>query len=306
MTTTFRLAPYCLECLPGLHAPLYAALATDSFRDAGIEVEARPTAPREQRLERLRRGSVDLALMDVASLVDSHAADPAFGARCVFMLTQRLPMAVHVIDHPANTTEQTGKDLRHARYGGAADSSFVAEHRALLRRLGQDDPSLRVDMPYGRLFDALADGHIDVAPDYAGTETRFRRAAAPTSTRTVPYRDCGVTAYGIGFVASAAGLRRHPTRMATVCSILARAYRRMQQEPEGVLDDAARLIPQLDRDYALAEWHDEEAGVVFGYAAATSGIGVQDTATWAATTTWRQEVTGTSARPSADSLFERP
>lgn len=291
--TNFKLAPYCVGCLPALHAPLYAALGTGVFRAAGIDVRFLSEAPKEERLLRLRDGTADLALMDLASLVDATASDPELGARCVFVLTQRSPMAAHVVvDGPAGTRVGAPDDLLRARYGGDADSPFVAEHRALLRRLGGDDPALRVDMPYERLFGALAKGEIEAAPDFGGTDTRFARAARPIRTGLLPYRDCGVDAYGIGFVASSRGMSRHGERMATVIQVIADAYERMRRDPVTVVAEAARVVPDLDQEYALAEWHDEEATAIFGYGAETSGIGGQDATGWTATIRWRQEVTG--------------
>lgn len=303
---TFRLAPYCLGCLPALHAPLYAAAAIGAFDEAGVPVELLDQVPRDTRIARLGDGTVDLALIDLASFVDAHVDDAVPGARCMFVLTQRLPMAAHVLRAPGRAPIETGEDLVDAPYGGTADSAFVAEHRALLRRLDSDRPELRVDVRYSDLFGALAAGRIDVAPDFGGVGPRFARAAAPAQVDAVRYRDCGISAYGIGFVASCQGLERHPTRMAIVCEVLAEAYRRMRTEPEQVVDDARRLLPDLDRDHALSEWRDEEAPVIFGFDAADFGPGAQNLDGWVATAGWRAEVRGQRSNPTPEQLFSAP
>jgi hypothetical protein len=145
----------------------------------------------------------DIALIDLASLVDTVAVEPAFDARCVFVLGRHTPMsALFVEGRPAPTNPiEAARDLPHARYGGEPTSPFVQEHRALLRRLGGDDPALLVELAYEELFDALAAGTIDVAPDYAGILPTYQRAAGPEKpVRVLPYRDCGVSAYGTGLV----------------------------------------------------------------------------------------------------------
>lgn len=306
MPDTLRISPYCVGCLPALHAPIYAAVATGQFRDAGLEIQMLPEAPGDIRMQRLHDGTADLALMDLASFVDMRVHNPTSDARCHFVLTQRLPMGAHTLadtDYPEPMpTEQLGS----ATYGGSINSPFVAEHRALLRRLGMDDPSLLVDMEYDDLFGALARGDVDVAPDYGGTAMRFARAADPRPTTTVPYRDCGVDAYGIGFVASTASRRHRPDALRTACQVVANAYVRMRDDPDGVLDDAAVLLPGLDREYALAEWQEEESSVIFGYGAATAGIGHQDMHGWDATCSWRREVTQCDASVDPESLFNTP
>ena len=91
-------------------------------------------------------------------------------ARCVLMLTQRLswPLtsspAVPLARRPSSPSSP-----RRARNGGEPRSRFMAEHRALLRRLGADDPALHVPMLYERLCDAFAAGELDIAPDYGAS-----------------------------------------------------------------------------------------------------------------------------------------
>lgn len=167
----------------------------------------------DERLARLRSGEGDLALIDVASFVDSAPTEPEFGAYCVFVLTQRLPMAAHFVTRrPAahGRPIQGPGDLVGARFGGEDGSRLAAEHRALLRRLGGEDASLRVPVPYGQLFGALAAGEIDVAPDFAGIAARQRALGDNGTAGVLCYRDCGVRAYGTGLVASACALvHRH-------------------------------------------------------------------------------------------------
>lgn len=278
-----------------MHAPLYAAQAAGSFLQHGVEVSFLPAVAREERIARLRGGTADLALLDLASFVDAVAADRIPGARCVFVLTQRLPMAAHFVpDRPTRDGPlRSPGDLLHATYGGTAGSRFVAEHRALLRRIGGDDPNLRVAMPYEQLFDALAAGDIDVAPDFGGLAPRYRRAAGPgQQIATLRYRDCGVRAYGIGLVASAPGLDRRRQAISTFLTVATAAYERMRADPDGVLTAASATLPDLDRAYALQEWREEEAPAIFGYGAADGAVGAWDDDHWASTVAWRAQVGG--------------
>ncbi|MDP8971402.1 MAG: ABC transporter substrate-binding protein [Actinomycetota bacterium] len=263
-----------------------------------------PAVPREQRLTRLRAGEVDVALIDLASFVDTVATEPDFGARCVFVLTQRLPMAALFIRgrSAGGRPIESPADLLRARYGGTEDSRFAAEHRALLRRLGGADHDLRVEVSYERMFVALAGGDIDVAPDFGAIATRYQRAAGDgRQVGVLRYRDCGVRAYGIGFVASAAGLAGRRGEIAAFLQVAAQAYEQMRQRPDAVLASAAPLLA-LDREYALAEWRDEDAAAIFGFDAARAGIGAWRPELWADTVAWRREVAGFHAEPSAGQL----
>lgn len=233
-------------------------------------MEFLPAAPREVRITRLREGLADLAFLDIASLVDAVAADPGLGARCVSVLTRRTPMAAHhVVGRPAaGRPLASPADLLRARYGGEAGSRFIAEHRALLRRLGGDtgdDPALHVEMPYGEIFGALAAGEIDVAPDFAGLLPRYRRAAGTgRPVGVLRHSDAGVVAYGTGFVASAAGLEARSGAIAAFVAVLRATYQRMAADPQGVATAARAALPDLDVEYAVAEWGEEERQAVFG------------------------------------------
>jgi ABC-type nitrate/sulfonate/bicarbonate transport system substrate-binding protein len=181
-------------------------------------------------------------------------------------------------------------DLLRARYGGEAASQFVHEHRALLRRLGDDDPGLHVELPYEALFAALAAGEIDVAPDYAGILPTYQRAVGANGRVDVlPYRDCGVSAYGTGFVASGRALRDRRGEVAGFLAVAASAYQAMRAEPQLTLKAAAGMLPQLDAHDALDEWREAEEPAIFdpGW-----HPGTWDRAGWEETIAWRREVAG--------------
>lgn len=172
----------------------------------------------DERVARLRSGEVDLALIDVASFVDTAATDPAF------------------------------------------------------------------PVPYGQLFGALAAGEIDVAPDFAGIAARYQRALGDNGTAGVLcYRDCGVQAYGTGLVASARALVHRRGEIGAFLSVAAAAYEAMREDPARVLELASLQLPTMDSAYALQEWREEEAAVVFGYEAAERGVGASDSRIWAET-----------------------
>jgi ABC-type nitrate/sulfonate/bicarbonate transport system substrate-binding protein len=259
---------------------------------------------RSQRLARLRSGAADVALLDLASLVDTVAAEPTFAAKCVFVLDRHLPMAaIFVQGRPAPTHPiQAPRDLLHARYGGEATSSFVQEHRVLLCRLGGDDPKLHVEMPYAALFDALAVGEIDVAPDYAGILPTYQRAAGPEQrVQVLPYRDCGVSAYGTGLVASGRALRKQRDAISAFLAVTASAYEAMRADPGGTLDAACAVLPQLDTEYALMEWREQEEPSIF-YGG--DRLGDSDRSGWEQTIAWRREVVCFPDPPEPDRLAE--
>jgi ABC-type nitrate/sulfonate/bicarbonate transport system substrate-binding protein len=266
---------------------------------AVLEAVAKP-----ERLARLRSGAVDVALIDLASLVDTVAAEPGFDARCVFVLGRHTPMsALFVEGRPAPTDPiSSADDLVDARYGGEATSQFVQEHRALLRRLGGDDPALHVEVAYGDLFGALAAGTIDAAPDYAGILPTYQRAAgAGKQVGVLPYRDCGVSAYGTGLVATGRALREQPEAIAAFLAVAASAYEAMRAEPEATVKAASTLLPEMDADYALTEWREEEEPVIFD---AAHRLGDFDRSGWEDTIAWRREVAGFEEPPEPDRLYE--
>jgi ABC-type nitrate/sulfonate/bicarbonate transport system substrate-binding protein len=259
---------------------------------------------RTQRLARLRSGAADVALLDLASLVDTVAVEPTFDARCAFVLERHLPMAaifVHGRPTPIHPI-RSPHDLLHARYGGEATSSFVQEHRALLRRLGDDDPELHVEMPYAALFDALAVGEIDVAPDYAGILPTYQRAAGPEQrVRVLPYRDCGVSAYGTGLVASGRALREQRDAISAFLAVTASAYEAMRADPRGTLDAACAVLPQLDTEYAFMEWREQgEPSIFSGW----DRLGGSDRPGWEQTIAWRHEVVCFTDPPEPKRLIE--
>ncbi len=285
------------------------------FTRYGVDVELLPPLQRQERLARLSNGEVDLALIDLASFVDLVATKKSVGARCVFVLTQRLPMAaLHVRGRPVDGRPiASPHDLLRARYGAPTSSNFVAEHRALLRRLGGDDPRLHVELPYSAVFAALANGGVDVVPDFAGTLPRYERALEEGPARPAPearpelgalrYRECGVRAYGIGFVASAAAMRWRAREIEAFLAAARQAYGRMQVNPASVIGAASKVLPSLDQAYALREWETEEQGVIFGYEAAEQGVGASTPEVWRDTVAWRREVARLPFSPEPEALF---
>jgi ABC-type nitrate/sulfonate/bicarbonate transport system substrate-binding protein len=272
------------------------------FRDAGLEVRFLDPVARPERLSRLRSGEADLALMDAASFVDSVATDSHFDAICIQVLGHRLPMAAVFVSgrHAAGAPIQEPADLVRARYGGEAGSSFVMEHRALLRRLDGDDPSLHVEMPYDDLFGALASGEIDVAPDYVGIATTYQRALrAGETVGFLRYWDCGVRAYGTGFVAAGAAVDSGRDALVSFLDVTAESYQEMRSNPNTVIEAASALLPDIDRAYAIREWQEEEEEALFG----GEGYASSDPTMWAQTTAWRKEVVDFQALPPADRLY---
>jgi ABC-type nitrate/sulfonate/bicarbonate transport system substrate-binding protein len=236
--------------------------------------------------------------------VDTVATEPAFDARCVFVLGRHTPMAALFVEgRPAPTHPiASPRDLLHARYGGEPASQFVQEHRALLRRLGGDDPALLVELPYEALLAALADGTIDVAPDYAGILPTYQRAAGPSRlVGVLPYHDCGVSAYGTGLVASGRALRQQPWAVRAFLAVVASAYEAMRSQPEATVKAAGAVLPQLDVDYALTEWRGEEEPAVFD---AAHRLGEFDRLGWEHTIAWRREVAGFRDPPEPERLYE--
>jgi ABC-type nitrate/sulfonate/bicarbonate transport system substrate-binding protein len=238
--------------------------------------------------------------------VDTVAAEPAFGARCLLVLGRHLPMAALFVEgrpapvHPIRSPH----DLVSARYGGEATSAFVQEHRALLRRLGGDDPALHVEMPYDALFGALALGRIDVAPDYAGILSTYQRATGPAErVRALPYRDCGVRAYGTGLVASGQALQTKLDAIVAFLAVTTSAYEAMRADPEATVKAASASLANLDVDYALREWRQEEEPSIFDPA---GHFGHGDRSGWEDTVAWRHEVVGFPDPPEPDSLYESP
>jgi ABC-type nitrate/sulfonate/bicarbonate transport system substrate-binding protein len=236
--------------------------------------------------------------------VDTVAVEPGFDAKCVFVLGRQVPMAaVFVAGRPAPERPiEAPEDLVRARYGGEATSQFVQEHRALLRRLGDDDPGLHVELPYAALFAALAAGEIDVAPDYAGILPTYQRAVGATGRVDVlPYRDCGVSAYGTGFVASGRALRDRRGEVASFLAVAAAAYQAMRVDPELTVKAATAVLREMDSQYALLEWREAEESAIFDLG---WRLGSWDCAGWEETIAWRREVAGFQQPPPPERLCE--
>jgi ABC-type nitrate/sulfonate/bicarbonate transport system substrate-binding protein len=236
--------------------------------------------------------------------VDTVAVEPGFDVRCVFVLGRQVPMAsLFVAGRPAPVRPiASPEDLLRARYGGEASSQFVQEHRALLRRLGGDDPDLHVELPYAALFAALSEGEIDVAPDYAGILPTYQRAVGATGRVDVlSYRDCGVHAYGTGIVASGRALNDRRDEIASFLEVAASAYLAMRIDPELMIKAARPVLPDMDRDYALLEWREAEEPAIFdpGWQ-----LGTWDRAGWEETIAWRREVSGLHEPPTPQRLCE--
>jgi ABC-type nitrate/sulfonate/bicarbonate transport system substrate-binding protein len=236
--------------------------------------------------------------------VDTVAVEPGFDAKCVFVLGRQVPMAaLFVAGRPAPMRPiKSPKDLLRARYGGEAASQFVREHRAVLRRLGDDDPGLHVEMSYAALFAALAAGEIDVAPDYAGILPSYQRAVgADGRVDVLPYRECGVSAYGTGFVASGRALRDRRDEVASFLAVAASAYQAMRADPELAVKAAAAVQREMDSQYALLEWREAEEPAIFDLG---WRLGTWDRSGWQETIAWRQEVVGFQQPPPPECLCE--
>ncbi|HEX2031410.1 MAG TPA: ABC transporter substrate-binding protein [Actinomycetota bacterium] len=288
-----------------MHAPLDAARALDGFGQASLDVEFLDPVGREGRLERIRTGRADLALMELASFVDAVAEDRSFGGRCVLVLARHIPMAaLFVNDRPAGGAPiRKPPDLLRARYGGPEPSTFVAEHRALIARLGGERPGSHVDLPYDALPSALRDGVIDVVPDYAALAERYRRAVGDAGDiGIVRYRDCGVDGYGVGFVASEAALRDRGGEIARFLEVASHFYRRMHRDRRSIIEDASRSAPAGDPILAAREWMDEWERSIFGHGL---DLGPGDGQGWSETAVWRREVRGHGRCPDAHELFAR-
>jgi hypothetical protein len=236
--------------------------------------------------------------------VDTVAVEPGFDAKCVFVLGRQVPMAALFVAGrraPVRPIESPN-DLLRARYGGEAASQFVREHRALLRRLGDDDPGLHVEMSYAALFAALAAGEIDVAPDYAGILPSYQRAVgADGRVNVLPYRECGVSAYGTGFVASGRALRDRRDEVASFLAVAASAYQAMRADPELAVKAAAVVQREMDSQYALLEWWEAEEPAIFDLG---WRLGTWDRSGWQETIAWRREVVGFQESPPPECLCE--
>ncbi len=115
-------------------------------------------------------------------------------------------------------------------------------------------------------------------------------------------RDCGVRAYGIGFVASAAGMRWRAEAIEAFLAAAREAFEHMRADPAAVLRSATRVQHDLDAAYAAAQWETEEEEVVFGYQAAEQGLGASDMRLWAETVSWRREVARLPRSPEPETL----
>ena len=215
------------------------------------------------------------------------------------MLGQRLPMAALYVSNASQFTNP--RDLCAATYGGETNSAFVMEHLALLRRLGHGGDDLHVEVRYEDLPGALAGGRIDVIPDYAGLRYSYQLSVPKElNVEALPYRDCGVLAYGTVFVGSKKGLETKREALRRFLAVARSGYEAMRSSPESVVDEAAALLPEMDRSYALTEWLEEEEEVLFEF----GELGATDPSLWAATVEWRAEVAGFPSPPDPRLLHE--
>lgn len=209
-----RLALYCTGCIPGYHLPCFAGSARRIYERHGLNVEIVDPEPGPANALAVAAGAYDLCLTSVAHFLNAKREQPELGARFVFMLARQSHMAAFVVEGRLAAHGRpisTYADLDGASLLGERDSAFVSEYVTLMARLG-GGPGPLVELPYGGIMLALAEGRGDVAADFVDLLPRFQAAADPlrVTIRALPFHEAGIDIYGSGLVATS--ISRAPTR----------------------------------------------------------------------------------------------
>jgi hypothetical protein len=75
----------------------------------------------------------------------------------------------------------------------------------------------------------------------------------------------------------------------------------MRADPGGTLGAACAVLPQLDTEYALMEWREQEGPSIFS---GGDRLGHSDRSGWEKTIAWRREVVCFPDPPEPDRLTE--
>jgi NitT/TauT family transport system substrate-binding protein len=292
--------------MPGYHLPYFTAAANGLYAAHGLDVEIVDPEPGPENTRAVARGAYDACLTSVAYFLRAKAADPALPAKFVFMVARRTHMAAFCAgDRPtaAGAIPETLHDLTGATVLGSADSPFVREYLAALRAIGAE-PGPLVELPYGEVMNALAEGRGDVAADYLDLLPAFEAAAAPhgARVRALPFYAAGIDVYGSGLVVGSHLLESRRDVVERLVAAVRAALTVTRRRPQIGLPLLESRFPSVDAHRALAGW---EAGtpLVFGDDADADELGRMDAETWERTIRHHVDTQAIPPLP-VESLFE--
>ena len=299
-----RLAMYCTGCIPGYQLPCFAGLTRDVFARNGLGVTLLDPLPGPANIRAVAAGERDFCLTSVAHFLKAKSEDPELGARFVFMVARQTHMAAFVVrDRPA----AHGRPIRtHADLGGASllgdpDAPFAREFGALLARLDLR-PGPYVEMEYGEIEAALAQGLGDVASDFVDLHPRFQAAADPfgVTIDCLPFHEAGIDVYGSGLVTSTRLLEEAPDRVARAIAAFREALLLSRKDPELGLDSLLSQIPTAEARLVIAGWN---AGATLIFDDDESQLGTMSAEKWRRTIDYHADAHGLPRDLHPDAVF---
>ena len=241
-----------------VHAPLYAAEASDYFADEGVNLAIREPSSAADGAKLLQAGRADLAIMDINDLGIARAR--GLGLVAVAALVQR-PLAAVISADPEAI--RAPEDLEGASVGVTGVPSDDAVLDTVLESGSVPPGSVdRVTIGFAAV-PALAAGRVDAATAFwnaEGVELRQEGVA----TREFRVDELGAPRYPELVVVTRGN--RAPAEPETVCPVieaLARAYADLNRDPNAAIDAMLSELDGLDPASQRAQFAELVAGSAF-------------------------------------------
>lgn len=227
-----------------VHAGIYAALASGTLADRGVDLEVRIPGASTDGPKLLETGRADLAVIDIQDL--AIARERGTDLVGVGAIVQRPLAAVIAGDREAI---RTPADLRGATVGVTGLPSDDAVLRAVLDSVGGDrgDPPQTVTIGFDSVA-ALVAGRVDAATAFWNVEGVALRTAG------LPTREFRVDDYGaprfpeLVLVTTRARLDADRGLIAAAVAGLREGYALAADDPDAAIDAEADAVPALDRE----------------------------------------------------------
>ncbi len=254
-----RLMTWCPRSVSGMHLAAFAAAEGGLFGDQGLKVEFVPVVKPPDyslsgftsRVKAVAAGHADLAFTAVVYLLAAQTeAAGRLPVRFVATAHQRNPITGFV---RADSDLRAPGDLPGARAARWSMPWFAREYAGALDHLGLGAPVL-VDTP-GPLDQALACGHVEVAPTWMDDSTQARIANMTLSHRGVGF---GIRAIPLDIPVYSTGLVAADRLPLDVVAGMRDAFRGghelQRARPELGLAGFRRCFPSVSEEHARTNW----------------------------------------------------
>ena len=246
-----RGATLVLDFTPNaVHSGIYAALARDYYRSAGVDLEVRQPGASTDGPKLLATGRADFAILDIHDL--GIAREQGLDVVGVMPLVQR-PLASLITR--ADTRIRRPRDLEGGTVGVTGLPSDDAVVDSEVAADGGDPKTVeRVTIGFNAVA-SLAAGRVDAVTGFWNAE------AVALRERGVPIRVFKLDDYGaprypeLVLCTSGKTLKEDRGLVRGVVRATVRGYRFAVKRPMAALDDLLNAVPSLDLDEQAAQLH---------------------------------------------------